>query len=273
MHRLLAPSFTLIAVIGWSSPALADGGGGNGSAGVGAGGVTVVVGTGSSPGHSGGGSSDSAPAPACGLEYIDGHDMPNLTDNSTQGYWVIDTCKMQALDPKSMTWVPTTPGGPAPQASVIAQTALSKASWPTVSMSFNPSPDRLLVNFPTWLHLSSGWSTVTATASVAGVSATVTAQPIWVRWDMGDGDSVTCHTAGRAYDASETWQQNLSQRDCGYTFRTSSAGQSNNKYGVKVTVHYEVTWSSTAGAGGSLGGYDRTAQSAVTVGQVESLEN
>lgn len=274
MRRLLAPVGAFLAACTLGVPtAQAGGGGGNGGAGVGSGGVTVTVGAPGSPGHSGGGGgSDSAP-PSCGLEYISGTDIPSLVDGSTQGYWIVDTCKLNALDPNSMTWVPTTPGSAPAVASVVAQTALSKAPWPTVGLEFDPAPDRLLVNFPVWLHLSSGWKHVTASATIAGVTATVTAKPESVTWAMGDGTTITCHTAGTAYDASKSWSSNVERRDCGYTYTSSSTAQSDGRFAVKVTVHYRVTWTSNFGGGGSLGGYDRSASTSVAVGQVQSLEN
>ena len=276
MHRALRASLGLAVmtatIVATTPAAFAGGGGGNGDAGasVGAGGVIVTVGTAGSLGKPGGGSG-SSPAPSCGLEYIDGKNMPRMVDNSTQGYWVMDTCL--GLAPASLRWIPTTPGGPAPIPSDIAKTALSRAAWPTIKVDFNPSPGRLLVNFPTWLRLTSGWRTITASASVAGISATVTAKPESVQWEMGDGTTVTCHSAGAAYDAHLSWQANLTARDCGYSYPTSSSGSAGGRYSVTVTVHYAVTWTSNAGGGGSLGGYDRKASTKVAVGQIESLEN
>ena len=264
----------MTVTIGATAPAAyAGSGGGNGDTGadVGTGGVTVSVGTPGSPGKPSGGGG-SGPAPSCRLEYIGGKELPSFVDNSTQGYWVVDTCKF-GLEPGGMTWVPTTPGGPAPIPSVLAKTALSKAAWPAIKVKFDPSPDRLLVNFPTWLHLTSGWESITASASVAGTSATVTAKPESAFWEMGDGKTVTCRSAGTAYDAHLSWQANLTARDCGYAYPTSSARAADGRYLVAVTVHYAVTWTSNAGAGGSLGGYDRSATTTVAVGQIESLEN
>ena len=80
---------------------------------------------------------------------------------------------------------------------------------------------------------------------------------------MGDGMSVTCRTAGTAYDANQSWSANVHRRDCGYTYTSSSAAQSDGRFLVKVTVHYSVTWTSNFGGGGSLGGYDRSASTSV----------
>lgn len=272
MRRLLAPGLALLATLISAPPALADGGGGNGGAVVGSGGITVTVGTPGSTGHPGGSGDTAGAPPSCGLVYISGTELPSLVDNSTQGYWVISTCKLGFV-PGALTWVPTTPGSPRPVASVVAQTALSHATWPKISASFDPAPDRLLVNFPIWLHLASGWQQVTATATIAGVTATVTAKPESVTWEMGDGTSVTCHSQGTAYDPSLSWTTNIARRDCGYVYTSSSAAQADGRFGVKVTVRYGVTWTSNFGAGGSLGVYDRGASTSVAVGQVQSLEN
>jgi hypothetical protein len=272
VYRLVAPGAAFLVASLLGTPlALAGGSGGNGDAGVDSSGITVTVGTPGSPGHPGGGGEPSTPS--CGLVYISGADMPSLVDSSTEGYWIIDTCKINALDPTSMTWVPTTPGSSPAVASVVAQKALGRAEWPTIKVTFDPSPDRLLVRFPIWLHLSSGWQQVKASATVGGVTATVTAKPESVTWEMGDGKSLTCHSAGTSYDANLSWSANLSRRDCGYSYTSSSAAQTGGRYKTKVTVHYGVTWTSNFGGGGSLGGYDRSATTAVAVGQVQSLEN
>lgn len=198
--------------------------------------------------------------------------MPSLGDNSTDGYWVVDTCVL-GIGPGGLTWVPRTPGSTPPAAAVVVQTALSKATWPTIKVALSPPPERMLVNFPVWLHLASGWKNITATAAITGLSATVTAKPESVRWDMGDGQTVTCHTAGAAYDASLPWATNLDRRDCGYTYARSSANHASDHFQLTITIHYGISWTSSTGGSGSLGGYDRSTTAAVAVGQLESLEN
>lgn len=274
MRRLLVPLGTFLATSVLGVPlAWAGGGGGYGGAGAGSGGITVTVGSLGSPGHSGGGGGGASTPPPCGLEYISGTDMPSV-DNppSTQGYWVINTCTL-GTDPKALQWVPFTPGGTRAVASVAAQKALETAAWPRITPAFDPSPDRLLVNFPIWLHLSSGWRQLSASAAVAGVTATVTAKPESATWEMGDGSSVTCYSAGTAYNANLSWSANVARRDCSYTYAARSASEPQGRFPVKVTVHYGVTWTSNFGGGGSLGGYDRSTSTSVAVGQVESLEN
>ncbi len=52
----------------------------------------------------------------------------------------------------------------------------------------------------TWLWVDGPWEPSSATAEVAGVSATVTARPVRVVWDTGDGAGVTCDGPGTPYD-------------------------------------------------------------------------
>ncbi|MEV7393947.1 hypothetical protein [Streptomyces sp. NPDC091215] len=105
----------------------------------------------------------------------------------------------------------------------------------------NPA-DEQLVGLPTWLWLARGeWSAVSATASVPGVSVTAVARPVSVVWTMGEGNTVTCTGPGTPY-GSDAGAKNASP-DCGYTYRTSSAGQPGGAFAVSATVHWAVTWS------------------------------
>jgi hypothetical protein len=156
----------------------------------------------------------------------------------------------------------------------LAERALAHAPWPAVRIETSPPSNRLAVNFPVWLHVESGWQSVRASASLAGVTATVTARPARVRFEMGDGHAVTCQGAGSAYDPDLSWQQNLDRRSCGYTYRTSSAGSPSGRFTVRASITYAVSWSASgAPGGGSLGGYTWRTSLPVTVGQIETLED
>lgn len=259
-----------------ASPAVGDAGPGNGTGDASAGsddsGLIVTVSNGDASGTDTGESSSSEPTeiPTCGLKFFDGTFLPGPADE--EGHWVVDTCKDPA-DPTAIAWVPDSPASAVTPASV-AQTALARAPWPPITVRMNPPASRLLVRFPTWLHLDSGWQTVTASASVGGVSATVTARPEWARWDMGDGQAVTCHGPGTGYDPALSWSDNVGRRDCTYTYSRSSARSPGARFTVAVTIHYAVTWTTTGvGGGGSLGAEDRTTSFPVAVGQLKSLDD
>ncbi|MFI7679533.1 hypothetical protein [Actinophytocola sp. NPDC049390] len=102
------------------------------------------------------------------------------------------------------------------------------------------------MQLPTWLWLADGWETVTATASVPGVSVTATAKPELVTWLMGDGAIVTCHGPGTRFRAG--MDPRSGSPDCGHVYRRSSASQPGGVYLVQATVRWLVSW---AGAGDS----------------------
>ena len=277
MRRTLTTvALTALAVLLTATSAYAGAGHGNGhsDAGVSDQGVTAVVSqsgtkTGGHPTNQSGSGSD----PGCGLVYIPGTQMPNLdAKGSTNGTWVIDTCKL-GYDYTALQWVWNKPGRPAAVApTTVARRALASAPWPAIGVTMNPPGDRLVVNFPIWLSLRSGWRNVSATAAVGGLSAHVVARPQWSRWAMGDEHSVVCHGAGTPYDPDRSWDDNMARRDFGYTYHRSSADATGRQFTITVTVHYTVAWTSSTGAGGSLGGFDRTTSLRVTVGQVETLD-
>jgi hypothetical protein len=127
----------------------------------------------------------------------------------------------------------------------IAQLARSQLRLPAPAVAASPAADQL-VNLPTWLWLSSAWEPISATASVPGVSVTATAVPMSVTWSMGDGGLVTCSGPGTPFPTGG--DPKSASPDCGYTYRTSSAGLRGETFHVTATVAWTVTW---AGAGES----------------------
>jgi hypothetical protein len=151
----------------------------------------------------------------------------------------------------------------------LAARAMRRLSLPAPAVGTSPPADRdQVVNLPTWLWVRDGWQVRSATASLPGVSVTVTAQPVRVRWEMGDGEHVTCHGPGARYDPR--LRAGAQSTDCSYTYRRSSAGQSHQRYRVTATMTWHVTWAATGVAGrGDLGEVSRstTLQLRVVEGQ------
>ena len=102
-----------------------------------------------------------------------------------------------------------------------------------------------LVGVPTWLWIDPGaWQTADASATAGPVTATATATPSKVVWDMGDGDTVTCDGPGTPYSASDP----SATTDCSYTWTQPGS------YEVTATVYWSVTWTAVgAPGGGNLG--------------------
>ena len=76
--------------------------------------------------------------------------------------------------------------------------ARRRLDLPLPQPALNP-PTAQLVGVPTWLWVDGPWAPVSATAAVGAVTATVTATPVEVVWDTGDGTTLTCD-AGTPYD-------------------------------------------------------------------------
>jgi hypothetical protein len=176
------------------------------------------------------------------------------------------------------TWVTTVFGGPPGAGPVVqvnplalAQQALASAAYQPLQIHTDPPSGRLVVNFPVWLSLSSGFAPVSASASVGPVTSTVSVTPVSVAWSMGDGGGVTCQGPGVPYDPARPFDQQVPP-SCGYQYGTSSAGQPGQQFTVTATVRYQATWTVTgAPGGGSLGPVDRSVSVPVTVGQIEAV--
>ncbi|MGW9121980.1 hypothetical protein ACWGRV_36145 [Streptomyces sp. NPDC055663] len=99
--------------------------------------------------------------------------------------------------------------------------------------------------------------TVTATAKVAAI-----------RWDMGDGTTITCNGPGTPYTADHG---NSTSPDCGHRYKRSAADQPDGRYKGTATATWTVTW--TAPALNDGGEFTETRQTAFTVavGEVQVL--
>lgn len=129
----------------------------------------------------------------------------------------------------------------------VANLAYSQLGLPDPAVATSPAGEQL-VNLPTWLWLTDGWTSVSATASVPGVSVTATANPRTVTWSMGDGTTVRCGR-GTPYRAGS--DPRAPSPDCGHTYRRSSATRADDHHTVTATVHWSVRWSG-AGQSGSF---------------------
>ncbi|MBB5801290.1 hypothetical protein F4560_001058 [Saccharothrix ecbatanensis] len=186
------------------------------------------------------------------------------------GGWFMVLCSPDGKDPLSHgpVWVPS--GGVRPTLSPeqVAEMARNRLLLPSVTISASPA-DEQLVSLPTWLWLSGGWEEVSASASVRGVSVTAVAKPMSVTWSMGDGGSVTCAGPGTPFAPGHRDPRSASP-DCGYTYRTSSAGQGTDAYKVTVTVTWAVTWAG-AGQGGTFPNLTTSASSAFRVAESQGI--
>ena len=121
------------------------------------------------------------------------------------------------------------------------------------------------VNARTWLWVEGAdWRPQSATASVPGITVTVTATPVTVTWDMGDGSLPFECGPGKPYTPDE-------EPPCVYAYAKSSAGQPDEAYRATATVHWTISWT-VAGApgGGGLGMAETRSSMAVRVAEIQT---
>jgi hypothetical protein len=176
------------------------------------------------------------------------------------GLWVVGVCSASGV-------IQTPEQVAALSPAEVARLARAQLRLPTPAIEASPSGDQL-VTVPTWLWLSSGWQSQSATASVPGVSVTATARPASLVWSMGDGAIVICRSAGTRFPTGG--DPKAPSPDCGHTYQSSSAGQPNDAYPVTATVHWSVTWFG-AGQSGSFPGMTTTATKAFRVAESQAI--
>ncbi|MEV6270736.1 hypothetical protein AB0L64_26480 [Kribbella sp. NPDC051936] len=109
-----------------------------------------------------------------------------------------------------------------------------------------------LVNIPVWLWVTKSentWGPIVRSASVPGLSVTVTAQVKAVNWAMGDGKTVRCEGPGTPYDSSMGVKASPT---CGHRYVKTSRELANCKYPVTATAQWDITWQSTLGDSGQI---------------------
>lgn len=114
------------------------------------------------------------------------------------------------------------------------------------------------VGVPVWLWTQE-WQSKSVTATAGPHSITLTATPSKVVWTLGDGQSVTCTSAGTKYEKSMGW---ASSPDCGLSHGYKRMGH----YTMTATMTWDVSWS------GSLTGSETmttSSSSPVRIGEIQ----
>jgi hypothetical protein len=155
------------------------------------------------------------------------------------------------------------PGVPAISGAQLAVMARAELDLVLPTPKANPPVgSEQLVGIKTWLWVDpSIWQPLTATASVPGISATVTATPYATEWEMGDGETVSCDGPGTPYEPGAT------DTDCGHVYSIDSSEQPDSLYAAAVTMFWRINWTATDGTGGDLGTLARTTPFELLVGQ------
>ena len=212
--------------------------------------------------------------------YIQQADPPPPADDPAwRGHDPSDGAVYNCYQPQTglliQIWSPTPPpgaeAGPSPRE--VAQMAVEQMNLSAIDIGITPKPgpDSVgLVGMPVWLWAKSPntrtYGPATASASAGGITVTATARVHEIAWDMGDGTTVECRTAGTPYEASFGKK---ASPDCGHVYRLSSAREPGGKYTVTATSAWVITWEG-AGQTGTirLNGLSRSVEIAVGEAQV-----
>ncbi|MBT2439966.1 ATP/GTP-binding protein [Streptomyces sp. ISL-36] len=109
-----------------------------------------------------------------------------------------------------------------------------------------------VVGMPVYMWTAKGPETYgpnVASASAGGITVTATAKVSKIVWQMGDGKTVTCTTAGTPYKAEYGKKPSP---DCGHRYTTPSSTTSSGKFHVTATSTWTIDWTATSGPTGQL---------------------
>ncbi|MGW2291884.1 ATP/GTP-binding protein [Streptomyces phaeochromogenes] len=150
----------------------------------------------------------------------------------------------------------------------LAQQALDKMTLLGPDIQITPKPGgKGVVGMPVWMWTTESAETYgpnSASASAGGITVTATAKVKRIVWDMGDGTTVTCTTAGTPYKAEFGKKDSP---DCGTRYSDPSSTQPGGRYHVSATSTWQVDWQ--VNGGGETGQLAATRNNAVDINIAE----
>ncbi|MEU0389213.1 ATP/GTP-binding protein [Streptomyces chartreusis] len=171
-----------------------------------------------------------------------------------------------------MVWLPEPPEQEVIDPAVLAQRAVDKMTLLGPDIGITPKPGgKGVVGMPVYMWTEKGPETYgpnTASASAGGLTVTATAKVKKIVWKMGDGQAVTCTTAGTPYKAAYGKQPSP---DCGYRYTEPSSTTSTGKYHVTATSTWVIDWQVTGGGQGGQLTEVRNSAVDITVAEVQVL--
>lgn len=161
----------------------------------------------------------------------------------------------------------------------VAQEILDGMAFEPLEVGLAPRPlehdaDSIgLVGAPVWMWVTNAgpttWGPIEESATVDGVTVTVTAEVENVTWDMGDGTTVTCEEPGDPYVPSLGVRPSP---NCGHAYTQTSADQPRTAYTVTATASWTATWTASTGAEGTLEPPNPATTASVRIGERQVIE-
>ena len=108
----------------------------------------------------------------------------------------------------------------------------------------------MLVGLDAWLWVDNdapnSFGPITRTASAGSVSVRATAEVGKIVWDLGDGSTVTCRSAGTPWTPDQGTGPSPS---CGHRYLTPSVNEPGGAFTVRATTFWQVDWSGAGQSG------------------------
>ncbi|MFF6888574.1 ATP/GTP-binding protein [Streptomyces sp. NPDC012421] len=166
-------------------------------------------------------------------------------------------------------FVPSGEAAPAPRIDpeVLARQAVDSMRLDGPAVASPRAAGTYVIGMPMWMWVDRTPSTfgpVSASASASAVTVTATARVTSVRWDMGDGTTITCAGPGTPYTPDRG--KSMSP-DCGHRYEQVSDVGPDQRYKGKATSTWTVEWE--APALGDSGTLTETRETPFTVHVVE----
>jgi hypothetical protein len=115
------------------------------------------------------------------------------------------------------------------------------------------------------------WKPLTATASAAGLTATVTAEPVSLWFDPGDGSAgLSCAGPGRPWAQSDG-NNAPSEGACGYEYSKVTGPGYDHPITSTQTIHWKITWAGTGNTGGEIPALSTSTSGQLNVMQIKTV--
>lgn len=164
------------------------------------------------------------------------------------------------------------PGVSGPRLDAIARRVADQVPLEFPRPATSPAIDgEQITGLPTWLWVDpGGYRSFDAEATLAGLTVTVTATPVQVSWDLGDGtDPVVCAGPGTPYDLAV--DDDAQHTDCSHVYRYASAGETGGVYHASATTTWSLAWEASTGETGTLPEVSRTTTFDLTVTERQAV--
>lgn len=212
-------------------------------------------------------SSSDADAPKCTYEKADPPPPPeNL---AWEGHTAADGSVYRVMCEGGRVGVVFVPNGapaaPTIDPEVLARRAVDSMKLVGPDIASPRAAGTYTVGVPMWLWVNrspTAFGPNTASATAGAVTVTATATVSSIRWDLGDGTTVTCTGAGTPYTDAMGM---AASPDCGHTYGTTSKASDGGRFHGTATSTWAVTWH----GGGQSGQLTEVRQSAFTVSVAE----